>query len=548
MFNLLQTPWLPVLRLQSGPGVISPVQLTEAWETDPVVALDWPRADFRVAGMEFLTGLLATAWPAQDANAWLDAWEAPPEPAVLEAAFAPFTHAFGLDGEGPRFMQDIEDFLSDAKPVERLLIEVPGESTVNDNTDLLVRRGQVVGLGRAAAAMALFTLQAWASEGGAGNFTGLRGGGPLTTFVLPSGSPALWHALWANVPLGVPAASADLARVFPWLAPTITSEGARVVTPGTSHPLQAWWGMPRRIRLDFTPCDPPRPCGLTGVPDTVEIMTWRQQRGVKYAMWGDAHPLTPRYRLKPGSEVLPVHPQLGGVGYRHWVGLAVRDGEGLRFPALATETWRGRRQDLREMLDPSSPPVWHDRLLTAGYDMKKMKARGFVESEMPLPGAADRAVQDRLDDLARRLVRGADIAAGLLRRAVREALFAPGASVKLDWEMLSAVREQLWEQTEPAFFSALEREAVRADDPSPEPAAWIGLLRRVATDLFDAAAPLSADGGALPKSDGGIRRLLRARRSLGLSLAGYGKEGGGLFDVLGLPPAERKPARKGRAA
>jgi len=139
LLNLVTDVWLPVLRKGSRPDVIAPAQLTDAWDTDPVVALDWPRADFRVATLELLTGLLATACPPLDNNAWLDWWDMPPDAAALAAALAPLAHAFELDGDGPRFMQDHEDLVSGAEPVERLLIEAPGDSTVKKNTDLLDR-------------------------------------------------------------------------------------------------------------------------------------------------------------------------------------------------------------------------------------------------------------------------------------------------------------------------------------------------------------------------------------------------------------------------
>lgn len=546
MFNLLTNSWLPVLRKQSGQSLIALTQLTYAWDTDPVIALDWPRADFRVATLEFLTGLLTTACPPRDANAWADWWEVPPNPTELTAAFAPLAHAFDLDGPGPRFMQDRENLVSAAEPIERLLIEAPGDSTVKKNTDLLVRRGQAASLGRAAAAIALYTFQSWAPAGGAGNRTGLRGGGPMTTFVLPGAEPSLWHLLWANVPLGRTPDPGDLPRIFPWLAPTLTSGTGRTVTPGTSHPLQAWWGMPRRIRLDFAPCAPMVPCGLTGVPDSVQVPSWRQRpQGANYDKWGDVHPLTPRYRVKPEAEILPLHPQPGGIGYRHWLGLVVSDEVAgpLRIPAPAVVTWRtgraaqawGKGEQARHM---------EDRLLAAGYDMDNMKARGFVESELPLPVIVDVDARRRVDMLARQLVRAADLVAGLLRRAVRDALFGAGATVKMDWELLSAVREQLWNGTEAAFHQALADEAKRpVDQDAAEPAKWLHRLRSLALDLFDAAAPLGADGATLPRSDEGIRRLMRARRNLGLALSGYGKDGAALFEALSLPPVQPKPAK-----
>ena len=545
--NLLTDEWIPVQRQHSGAGVASLVQIAEAIESDPVVALDWPRADFRIATMELLTGLLATSCPPADARAWLDWWECPPDADALRAAFAPYAHAFELDGGDARFLQDFEDLVSEAEPIERLLIEAPGDSTVKKNTDLLVHRGQVASLGRPAAAIALYTFQAWAPAGGAGNRTGLRGGGPLTTFVVPGEQVALWHLLWANVPLGAPPDAADLPRVFPWLRPTVPSGTDRPITPDVAHPLQAWWGMPRRIRLDFQPSEPARPCGLTGVTDTVQVLSWRQRpQGANYSGWGDMHPLTPRYRIKPTTEILPVHPQPGGIGYRHWVGLVVSDATdaALRWPAPCVSTWRGGRA--QDALDGRSTGG-AVRLLAAGYDMDNMKARGFVESEMPLPTIADAGTRQKVDTLARALVRSADLVAGLLRRTVREALFSAGASVKLDWELLSAVREQLWNGTEAAFHEALAREAARTqEDGDPEPALWLARLRALSLDLFVSAAPLAADGGGLAKSDEALLRHLRAKRSLGLALSGYGRDGGLLFDILGLPPRPSTPARKGR--
>lgn len=560
MLNLINDPWLPVLRQSGTRCVIAPADITAALNTDPIVGIDWPRPDFRVATMEFLVGLLATACPPQDHDHWLDGWESPPEPATLAASFAPFAHAFELDGDGPRFLQDFDDLVSDAEPVERLLIDSPGGSTISKNTDVLVHRGRVTSLCRATAAIALYTFQSWAPSGGAGNRTGLRGGGPLVTMAVPSGSPSLWHVIWANVPRGSPPRPDDLPRVFPWLVPTITSKDARVVTPETAHPLQCWWGMPRRIRLDFTTAEPARGCDLTGTPDTVAVVSWRQRpHGANYAAWGQVHPLTPVYQLKAASEVLPLHPQPGGIGYRHWLSLVVNPRDELlakgqnplRLPAPAVVTWREKRApDLRQ----------DGRLLAAGFDMDNMKARGFVETEMPLPAPASEEGRDRIDRLAARLVGAAEQVAGLLRAAVRNALFSAGATVRIEAEALSALRERLWAQTEPAFFDALERAAQR-DGVGPEDEEerrWQQTLRRVALALFDEAAPMEPDAVPLVRQGETVPRQVRARRNLLFALQGFGKDGAALFTVLGLPAAQAKTSsskssaakspRKGRAA
>lgn len=528
MLNLLKASWLPVRRRSGRADLIRPAQIAEA--EDPVIALDWPRADFCIAGLELLIGLLATAWPPQGSDAWLDGWEAPPAPEALDAAFARIVHAFELDGPGPRFLQDIAELVTDAEPVERLLIEAPGASTTRQNTDLLVRRGRVASLGRAAAAMALYTFQSWAPAGGAGNRTGLRGGGPLVTLVMPGTRPTLWQQVWANVPDGKPPAEADLPRIFPWLAPTITSDGAATVRPEhNAHPLQCWWGMPRRIRLDFATAETSQPCDLTGLPDAVQVRGWRQRpRGANYAGWGRLHPLTPHYAQKPGGEFLPLHPQPGGIGYRHWLGLVVASPDGLRLPATILGTWHEYRE--------RDAGAGATRLLAAGYDMDNMKARGFVESEMPLPAAPDAEARKAQDALARQLVEAANLVANALRSAVRAALFSPAATVKPDAELLASTRERLWEATERDFFEFL---AAAPADAAPR---WLARLREIALALFDEAAPLTPENGhAAP-------RIGRARRTLIFTLAGFGKDGMELFKKLELPQPQPKAKKKGKSA
>jgi CRISPR system Cascade subunit CasA len=534
VLNLLTDRWLPVIRRRSGRCIIRLAQITESLDKDPVIATDWPRPDFRIATMELLVGLLATAFPPEDNDTWLDWWHEPPTPAALDGAFAPFSHAFTLDGAGPRFLQDLENLDSSPKPIERLLIEAPGEGTINRNTDLMVHRGQVARLGRATAAIALYTLQSWAPAGGAGNRVGLRGGGPLVTMVLPGAAATLWQTLWANVPAGGrPPTRDEMRRVFPWLAPTVISDGTMVVTPKTAHPLQCWWGMPRRIRLDFVASEMPQSCDLTGELDGVHVVSWRQrQHGASYAAWGGVHPLTPHYRQTPGGEKLAVHPQLGGIGYHHWLGLVLRTKDGLRAPASAVSLWYGGRD--------RNVGVRNSRLIAAGFDMENMKARGFVECEMPLPAASDKISQSHLEALAYDLVMASNQVASLLHSAVRNALFSAGAIVKPDAALLSAVRERLWNETGTDFFSVLESAAQCASDiPDGDRVGWLKRLRRIALALFDEAAPLTHDsGGAV------AMRISRERRFLGFALAGFGLAGTTLFATLQLPAAKPEETKK----
>jgi CRISPR system Cascade subunit CasA len=539
VLNLLTDAWLPVIRRHTGRCAIRPAQIAEHHKHNPIIAIDWPRPDFRIATLEFLIGLLTTAFPPAGGDAWLGLWNEPPEPTELDEVFARFAHAFVLDGAGPRFLQDLEELQSAAEPIERLLIEAPGDSTNSKNTDLLVHRDRVASMSRAAAAMALYTFQSWAPAGGAGNRVGLRGGGPLVTLVMPGPAPTLWQAVWSNVPEGGTApAPGELPLVFPWLAATVTSEGGTVVTPQTAHPLQCWWGMPRRIRLDFVRPATPRACDLTGEIDEVQVASWRQRpRGANYAFWGGVHPLTPHYQQKVGSEKLSLHPQPGGIGYRHWLGLVIGLTDGSRMPAASISQWRDGFRG--ENVD-----IPRGRLIAAGYDMDNMKARGFVESEMPLPSAGDKRAQASLDDLARQLVESAELVAGLLRTAVRNALFSAGATVKPDAGLLNAVRERFWEETELRFFAILNTAAQQAGEASVgERIGWRDHLRDEALRLFDEAAPLSADAGWSAAT-----RTGKARRMLGISLAGFGPAGTQLLTKLSLPAVESKAAKKRRSA
>src|SRR5690606_17995322 len=178
----------------------------------------------------FLIGLVQTAW-VLGGKAWdrEQMLVVPPAPEDLADAFAPWVHAFELDGEGPRFMQDLTLSAAD-KPAENgvaaLLIESPGEQASERNTDHFIKRDQAGSMCVHCAAMALFTLMTNAPSGGAGHRTSLRGGGPLTTVLLyqpdhdydpDAPQPALWRDIASNVrdPQAVLAGS-DAGKVEPW--------------------------------------------------------------------------------------------------------------------------------------------------------------------------------------------------------------------------------------------------------------------------------------------------------------------------------------------
>ena len=60
-FNLISTPWLSVIRASGQRDRIRPADLTDGIDSDPILDVDFPRADFRGAALEFLIGLLTVA-------------------------------------------------------------------------------------------------------------------------------------------------------------------------------------------------------------------------------------------------------------------------------------------------------------------------------------------------------------------------------------------------------------------------------------------------------------------------------------------------------
>lgn len=527
-FSLFRDRWIPVRRRSGSRDRIRPADLAAEHDRDPVVALAWPRADFDLACCELLIGLLSLAAHdvVADEEAWFEWWDRPPSPDALQKRLARFAGAFELDGPGPRFMQDFEELSGEPEEIGKILIEAPGEQTLKRNIDHFVKRGGVPALGRAAAAMALFTLQDFAPAGGAGIRTSLRGGGPLVSLVLPpadSEEPSLWHQLWLNVvwePRWPAPDSGRLPMILPWLAPTRTSERNQVTTPEDVHPAQAYFGMPRRIRLVFEENRGQRPCALTGEIDAVIVTCFRQRpRGTNYAGW--RHPLTPHYRQRAdSSEWLPVHPQPYRLGYRDWLGLVVADrpGEGaLRRPADVVDIARRRLRELDR-----SAARWA-RLKVAGYDMDNMKARGFVETEMPIPLVAEER-REAFEAASRELVARARAVAGLLGSAVRKALWgsdAPG----VDAGDRFAAQERFWDRTEPAFREVLRRLVDALEAAAPLEAAareevvraalenaregFEQTLRRVALSVFDELVRFDEIG-----EDRAMQRKVEARRLL----------------------------------
>lgn len=543
VFNLIDEPWIPMRRRSGTVETVPPWRVTDEVDGDPFVAFAWPRPDFNGAAHELLIGLLATSSAPEDDVEWAEEWNVPPSPEELRRRFAKVRDAFELGGPGPRFMQDSDRLENDGKGRKRvsaLLIDSPAEKTRKENTDLFVKRDQVNTLGRAAAAMALFTINSYAPQGGSGHRTSLRGGGPLTTLVIADHDKCgatLWGRLWPNVeteeqidarqpPLAAP--SKGRTAVFPWLGPTRTSDlkhGGLETNQTDVAPLQVYWGMPRRIRLVFEAARG-RLCDIMGTGDSMVISRFVMPKyGTNYMVAGFDHPLTPYYRKSAKkTEWLPVHPEPGRISYRMYPGCVVPSPDGKQRPAAVVSRGQSR--------------VRGRRLLAFGYDMRSMKARGWLEGEMPLIDYPP-ATRPDVEDFIQRLTAGAETVQRLLIDAIKEANWNRRKDAKGDFGF---IRERLYHDTEAAFHNAVGRAVAlvtqqpAADDPTMDARRrWSDVLREAALALFHEYAP--SEG----LEDRNMHRHAKALHFLGLALAGHGKKGISLFEKeLRIPSPRRR--------
>lgn len=528
---LLTEPWMPIRRRNGERDWIAPHQLS-----DPdVLAFDADRPDFNGALAQFAIGLLQTTTPVDNALDWKRLLAAPPDSPTLQAWFAPLAEVFHFDGDGARFMQDrhLDPQECTANPVSALLIESPGENSLRNNSDHFVQRGLVDVMCPHCAATALFTLQTNAPAGGVGYRTGLRGGGPLTTLVWGGGERSLWWSLWVNVQ----ERSSFLARCgsaeltlphlrFPWLADIGAIQGKSGETAPTQvHPDHIFWAMPRRIRLDLDDvaageCDI---CGRQSERLIKRFIT--RNYGLNYKGAWD-HPLSPYYETKEAW--LPLHPQPGGLGYRHWLAWVLGvDADKQRPARVVTRAFALLR---------SSPLGDGLRIWAFGYDMDNMKARCWYESLLPLYGLpeCDPRAQKAVQTAVGEWLAGAKLAVAYLRSAVKDAWFSGDARGDF-----SAIDAAFWGATEGAFYRQLKglveetrSQGFPADDLATRQA-WHGVLVGTAKHLFDQEIV-----GAGPVEREKPRRIAEAFRLLVRSL-----DGPKMRQALRLPALEKAKSK-----
>ncbi len=572
--NLIADPWLPARRLQGAREWIRPADITSGFDDDfanPILALDFPRPDWNVAVAELLIGLLACAMAPEDTGGWAKVWASPPSPDELADRLAPLAFAFNLGGGGPRCFQDFDGLEDgDETPVSALLIDAPSEDSTS-NTDLFIKQGLIPALSPPFAAAALVTMQTYAPEGGRGHLASMRGGGPMTTLAVlrrkvnDLAITTLWDLVWANVPAQdwageLPSGPSSLSatewsRIFPWLAPTLSYAKGRLVLqePDIAHNLQCFFGLPRRVRLDFVAVEGQR-CALDGPNGDVAVRTYRRRpHGVKYEGW--THPLSP-YRALAGGGKTAFHPQPGGATYHDWLSWLINPEDRKTECARSIAFWGERLKSARgraEFAGNVGVRTWQSGVLACGFDMKKMKARGWLEARIPYfdppPGEDSARWSKVFTDTVRLLVAGAEEAGSALRYRLRLAKFGACDREKGSYSLpkmspgknaYEDVYESFWRETEPDFRTALEKLREAPEDTSRDiRTAFCKALRAKALTLFDEAA------GTDNLADQDARRIVAARSGLAFAFGETGSVRKAL-DILTQAARQNAAGRKAR--
>ncbi len=513
--NLLTDDWLPVRLLDGGEDKIALNEIARADVIDIVA----PRADFRGAIYQLLIGLLQTAFAPEDIKTWRQYWRSPPDADVLEQAFLPYRKAFVLDapvGE-PAFMQDLTLEQTELEPIEALFFGGPGKNTTKNNEDHFIKRNAISAISPYWTAIALFTYQINTAGGGSGHRVTLRGGGPLTTLLLPKESdetPCLWVKLWMNILTRDQFSEihgnhelTEIGDIFPWMRAARTSEKDEKTLPLDVNPLQMYWPMPARIRILWK--QKKTTCDITG--DSVDHCTthmWKKNKGVNYeGNW--THPLTP-YNFSKKNLPISFKGRDIKEGYKNWTQLVMegKTSDKHTSPALVV-SWCYRSK-LRWFGEQDEPL----RLWSFGYDLASAKAKCWYETVLPVFSLSAEQSADLVDH-AKKMSDAAASALDNLKKSLKIALFRDPKNDQNAKKFLSKTPDidaNFWTATEPTFYNLLSEIVSNLDDDDAideRLQRWGQELKQQARILFDQYALSSLN------EDGDLMRVVKARDGKG---------------------------------
>ncbi len=506
--NLLRDKWLPIVRRDGNREKIAIHELLDQYKINPVMELEAPRPDFKNALYQLLIGIVQVAAMPEDEEDWAEIFEKPYSSSRFLEMVLEYEKCFDIDSDGPAFMQDFNLPEAEEKPISALLIEAPGDNTIKNNQAHFVKSNLVNQVDVYWTAVALFTLQTFAPSGGAGHRVGLRGGGPLTTILLPQGGATLWEKIWFNIisedKLSI--LSGDMKKnkkedIFPWMKPTKESDkkGSELFSSEV-HPSSHFFGMPRRIRLKFL--HKSGLCDLTGEKSFSLVNNYiTKNYGNNYdGVW--THPLNAYNHdsEKPDELPLSIKAQPGGVGYRHWLGQAVESER--TMPAAVVKL--ARESNHRSyIVKQRGVNLW-----AAGFDMDNMKARCWYESTMPFYALEITQIRIVAGFLSEVIAQTTNLSKSI-KSAIKSAWANRPGDLGGD---VSFIATAFWENTESTFYELLQTLIDNLDNSEIMNSlvdTWAKTLKKEAEHLFDTNALAHQEEGL------NMKRVVKARQNLG---------------------------------
>lgn len=506
--NLIKDTWLPIIRKDGSREKIAIHKLLDSYSTNPVMELEAPRPDFKNALYQLLIGIVQVSAMPEDEEDWAESFEEPYGSDEFSKLVLKYEECFEIDAVGAAFMQDYELREAEEKPISALLIEAPGANTIKNNQAHFIKGGMVEKVDVYWATIALYTLQTFAPSGGAGHRVGLRGGGPLTTILLPQGESTLWEKLWFNVInegyLSTLQGDTTLNKksdIFPWLKPSQLSDkkGSELFSTKV-HPFHHFFGMPRRIRLNFIYENVI--CDLTGDScDTFVNSYITKNYGNNYdGAW--IHPLNAYGHdpKKPEEFPLSIKAQPGGIGYRHWLGQAIESERVIPATVVKLSRESNYRKDI---IKERGFNFW-----VAGYDMDNMKARCWYDSTMPLFSLEPKEALEVSSILSNYIKQAQEISSSL-RTSIKSAWANRPGDLKGD---MSFIDSAFWQNTETPFYEILNELIENLEDIEIRNKLcdkWAKVLKEEVEKLFDINALAQQEDGL------NMKRVVKARQELG---------------------------------
>lgn len=505
--NLLRDEWLPVIKQDGSRATISINQITQTYQENPIVELDAPRPDFRNGLYQLLIGVFQVAAAPEDEDEWEVLFYEPYSEEAIGSKLTNYEDCFEIDSTGPAFMQDYD--LLEEQEVENLrnlFVDLPSNEHFNKRIpqEIDAYWGAVL----------LYSLQTFGPAGGRGYKTGIRGGGPVTTIVipgdLPSRSTSLWEKIWFNI---FPTESVDSftgnpkekekADIFPWMKPTVVSDKTgKYVYPQECNPLVMYFAMPRRIRLVFEYRS--GVCGITGKKTDTVVSGYRTYHSGNDYQGHWRHPLNAyRYQNDRQSPPISIKGSPGGFSYRDWMMLSFHQDDKDTISPYTVEYSQMKGNARRDIISERGSITWN-----AGYDLSNMKARAWYEAVMPVyPLDSHQAIF--VKSFVENAIAAAQDCISSLRRGIKTAWYKREAKeVNGDFSFLD---KDFYSRTERDFYRILDTlvKNVGDDNARSECALeWKNIIKYKTLEIFDSWALSEQEEGL------DMKRVISGRKEL----------------------------------